>query len=67
MPTISASSMFSEMLQGLRLADHLLTTNDVIAETITLTRKIGHAEATRLSDQLYNERLTMVSVAWETT
>jgi hypothetical protein len=29
----------------LRLVDHLLTTNHVIAETIMLTRKIGHEDA----------------------
>jgi uncharacterized protein len=45
---------------GLRLAGHLLTTNHVIAETITLTRKIGHANAARLGDQLYNEKLARI-------
>jgi len=29
-----------------------VTTNHVVAETITLTRKIGHDQATRLGDQL---------------
>ncbi|MGH9163090.1 MAG: hypothetical protein ACRD2X_24275, partial [Vicinamibacteraceae bacterium] len=43
--------------KGLRLSDHLLTTNRVIAETITLARKIGHAEAVRLGEQLYGEKL----------
>ena len=33
--------------KDLRLVDHLLTTNHVIAETITLTRKIGHEDAAR--------------------
>ena len=34
--------------KDLRLAEHLLTTNHVVAEAVTLTRKIGHAEAARL-------------------
>lgn len=33
--------------KGLSLADTLLTTNHVVAETITLTRKIGHPERRR--------------------
>lgn len=47
-------------LKDLRLADHLLTTNHVIAETITLTRKVGHAGAARLGDQLYGEKLARI-------
>lgn len=47
-------------LKDLRLADQLLTTNHVIAETITLTRKVGHDEAARLGDQLYGERLARI-------
>lgn len=46
--------------QGLRLADHLLTTNHVIAETITLTRKVGHAEAVRLGERLYSGKLARI-------
>ncbi len=46
--------------KGLRLADHLLTTNHVVAETITLTRGIGHAEAARLGEQLYGEKLARI-------
>ena len=46
--------------KDLRLVDHLLTTNHVIAETITLTRKIGHEEAVRLGDQLYREKLARI-------
>ena len=42
--------------KDLRLVDYLLTTNHVIAETITLTRKVGHEEAARLGDQLYGEK-----------
>lgn len=47
-------------LKDLRLVDQLLTTNHVIAETITLTRKVGHDEAARLGDQLYGERLARI-------
>lgn len=46
--------------QNLRLADHLLTTNHVVSEAITLTLKIGHDEAARLGDQLYGERLARI-------
>jgi hypothetical protein len=46
--------------KDLRLVDHLLTTNHVIAETITLTRKIGHDDAARLGDQLYGEKLARI-------
>lgn len=34
-------------LQNRRLQDHLLTTNHVIAEAITLTLKIGHDKAVK--------------------
>jgi uncharacterized protein len=44
----------------LRLADHVLTTNHVVAETITLARRIGHAEAARLGEQLYAEKLARI-------
>lgn len=44
----------------LRLADRLLTTNHVIVEPITLTRKIGHDDAVRLGDQLYGEKLAQI-------
>jgi predicted nucleic acid-binding protein len=47
-------------LSGRRLADEVLTTNHVVAETITLTRKIGHAEAVKLGEQLYTEKLARV-------
>ena len=46
--------------KDLRLVEHLLTTNHVIAETITLTRKIGHEDAARLGDQLYGEKLARI-------
>ena len=46
--------------KDLRLVDHLLTTNHVIAETITLTRKIGHEDAAQLGDQLYGEKLARI-------
>jgi predicted nucleic acid-binding protein len=48
------------MFKNLRLADHLLTTNHVIAETITLTLKVGHAEAAQIGEQLYAEKLAQV-------
>jgi predicted nucleic acid-binding protein len=50
--------------KGLRLADHLLTTNHVIAETITLTLKIGHGKAVTLGEQLYAEKLA--GIHWAT-
>jgi hypothetical protein len=37
--------------KDLRLVDYLVTTNHIIAETITLTRKIGRENAARLGDQ----------------
>lgn len=43
-----------------RLPDHLLTTNHVVAETITLARKIGHEEATKLGGRLYGEKLARI-------
>ena len=46
--------------QTLRLADRVLTTNHVVAETITLTRKIGHDRAATLGDQLYSEKLARI-------
>jgi predicted nucleic acid-binding protein len=36
--------------QNRRLQDHLLTTNHVVAEAITLTLKIGHDKAVKLGD-----------------
>jgi predicted nucleic acid-binding protein len=41
-------------------ANRLLTTNHVVAETITLVRRIGHAEAIRIGDRLYSERLARI-------
>lgn len=46
--------------QNVRLQDHLLTTNHVIAEAITLTLKIGHDKAVKLGDQLYGEKLARI-------
>ena len=46
--------------KSVRLADHLLTTNHVVAEAITLTLKIGHSKAVRLGEQLYGEKLARV-------
>jgi predicted nucleic acid-binding protein len=42
------------------LADTLLTTNHVVAETITLARKIGHPEAATLGESLYAEKLARI-------
>ena len=46
--------------QGVPLADRLLTTNHVVAETITLARKIGHGEAATLGESLYAEKLARI-------
>ena len=43
-----------------RMADRLLTTNHVVAETITLVRRIGHEEAARIGDRLYSEKLARI-------
>ena len=53
-----------QTFQNVRLRDHLVTTNHVVAETISLTRKIGHEEATRLGDRLYGEKLA--AIHWTT-
>ena len=50
--------------RSVRLREHLVTTNHVVAETITLTRKIGHEKAARLGDQLYDEKLA--TIHWTT-
>jgi hypothetical protein len=46
--------------KDLRLTDHLLTTNHVIAETITLARKVGHDQAVKVGDRLYGEKLARI-------
>ncbi len=46
--------------KGARLSDELLTTNHVIAETITLTRKLGHEKAAKLGERLYSEKLARI-------
>jgi uncharacterized protein len=46
------------------LPDLLLTTNHVIAETITLARKLGHGPATHLGERLYGE--TLARIYWTT-
>ncbi len=43
-----------------RLSDVLLTTNHVVSEAITLTRKLGHENAARLGDRLYAEKLARI-------
>jgi len=47
-----------------RREEQLITTNYVAAETITLTRRIGHAEAVSLGEQLYSRRLA--EIHWAT-
>jgi predicted nucleic acid-binding protein len=42
----------------------IVTTNHVVAETITLTRRIGHAAAASVGDQLYAEK--MAQIHWAT-
>jgi predicted nucleic acid-binding protein len=56
-----------EVFQKLKIdgpADRLLTTNHVVAETITLVRRIGHEEATRIGARLYREK--MAHIHWAT-
>jgi predicted nucleic acid-binding protein len=51
------------VFQGLKtegLTGSLLTTNHIVAETITLARRIGHEEATRIGDRLYSEHLARI-------
>lgn len=49
-----------QTFRNLRLADHLVTTNHVIAETITLTLRVGHTEAAQIGEQLYAEKLARI-------
>jgi hypothetical protein len=46
--------------KGVRLADEILTTNHVVAETITLTRRLGHEKAVKLGERLYGEKLARI-------
>jgi uncharacterized protein len=46
--------------KGARLSDELLTTNHIIAETITLLRKVGHARAVSLGERLYGGKLARI-------
>jgi predicted nucleic acid-binding protein len=46
--------------RGKHLPDVLLTTNHVIAETITLARKLGHEAAALMGERLYGEALARV-------
>jgi predicted nucleic acid-binding protein len=57
--TIASSRSFSTF-KGARLSDELLTTNHVVAETITLTRKLGHEKAAKLGERLYREKLARI-------
>jgi predicted nucleic acid-binding protein len=49
-----------EALKTNGTAERLLTTNHVVAETITLVRRIGHEEATRVGDRLYSGDLARI-------
>ena len=49
-----------QTFKDVRLSDQLLTTNHVVAETITLARRIGHEEASKLGDRLYGEKLARI-------
>jgi predicted nucleic acid-binding protein len=42
------------------LQGRLLTTHDIVAETVTLVRKIGHGEATRIGERLYGGGLARI-------
>jgi predicted nucleic acid-binding protein len=46
--------------RNVRLGDVLVTTNHVVAEVVTLTRKIVHDEAVRLGERLYAEKLAQI-------
>lgn len=47
-------------LESRRLSEVVLTTNHVVAETISLTRTLGHEHAVRLGERLYAERLARI-------
>jgi uncharacterized protein len=51
--------------KGQRLPDLLLTTNHVVAETVTLSRKLGHDKATAIGERLYAGRLARIHWATE--
>jgi predicted nucleic acid-binding protein len=47
-----------EEFEGCRLSDQLLTTNNVVLETITVARyEAGHALAVKAGEMLYGEKL----------
>ena len=43
--------------RGQRLADAWITTNHVVSETVTLSRRLGHRLAADLGSKLYSEAL----------
>lgn len=50
-----------EPFKGRRLKDEFLTTNNVVLETITVTRyEVGHALAVRAGEQLFAEKLARI-------
>ena len=60
-PTMSASGKSSRTLDAKRLPDLCLTTNHVVAETITLARSsTGHEHAVQLGERLYAESLARI-------
>jgi predicted nucleic acid-binding protein len=46
--------------QGKHLRDEIITTNHVVAETITLSRKLGHAPAASIGERLFGEKLARI-------
>lgn len=46
--------------KGARLADEILTANHVVAESLTLIRKLGHEKAAMLGGRLYGEKLAQI-------
>jgi uncharacterized protein len=47
-------------LRAAPLSEQLITTNHVVAETITLTRGLGHDPAVRIGERLYSERIARI-------
>jgi len=52
-----------EVLREFRDAT-IITTNYVVAETITLSRRLGHSHAVNIGDQLYKQELA--AIHWAT-
>ena len=56
-------TVFAEY-RGRRLAEVWVTTNHVVAETVTLLRRLGHQPAAEMGRRLYGE--TFGSIHWAT-